>query len=588
MREILKEIWANFPLARFVCAVCGSVLLVLSYLFISPEMAQSVVRYAGYWFTFSALVGLLLYGYRSWSSVLRVNRRILLYCSISWCVGSALLFVHAELGPKILMDDVILESTARNLHENREVYVTTYGRAIENQYMTFEGYVDKRPWLYPFCVSLMHDLSGFRIENAYVTNVIAGILFYGLLHLLGFQLAALRGALLLPLLWLTIPLLSQNASGSGMDMLNLLALVFVCLLSIYYLRRPSPQTEGMLSLSTVLLIYGRYESALFIAPMLAVIVLGWVRSRRVFLSLGSILAAPLLVGFALQQKFFAASDVLWELHSGATQPFGLENFAVNFAAALSFFFNTGDGYANSFLVALLGFPAVVFLLFHVIRNAKNVYEKRPAECVVGLFALALIAHFMVIMCYHDGRLDRLFASRFALPTYLLFTISIVMVLNLFTKAQKVWVGVFGAGSVFLLSVSLPLSAKGVFTKRNYVVDELEWIERIIDERASNRALLVDGYTVYWSLRNRSALPEGKVLVSADRLIEEIKRGKFPEMLVVQHRDMSIVDGQVQLSSRSFMSDDLNLELLDVKSFKPFILTEIYRVSNVAPNFKWED
>ena len=161
------------PIARLILAFIGVLFLVAVYILVSPDTAKQVVRYAGYWFTFGAFSGAVFYGVRlGLEGGRKLKSRELNEFRqqwFPWCcfvlLISGMVFVHAEIGPKVMMDDEVLVSTAKNLHLSREVHTPTYGRWIHQSFDYFEGYVDKRPWMYPFCVSLMHDLSGYRLQN---------------------------------------------------------------------------------------------------------------------------------------------------------------------------------------------------------------------------------------------------------------------------------------------------------------------------------------------------------------------------------------------------------------------------------------
>lgn len=53
-----------------------------------------------------------------------------------------------------------------------------------------DNYIDKRPLLYPFLVSLAHDLTGYRVLNAFLVNVALHPLLLGLAWWLARRLAA--------------------------------------------------------------------------------------------------------------------------------------------------------------------------------------------------------------------------------------------------------------------------------------------------------------------------------------------------------------------------------------------------------------
>lgn len=582
----LTALLGRIPFGRTVLACLGVLVLGLAYFLVPVDAAGQFVRYGGYWFTLAAAAGAGVYGFH----LLRARaldpfpnqKRFLLVLASVVVAGGGILFMHADFGPKIHMDELVLASTAKGLHQEREIFTHTYGRWRQNTFDPLEGYVDKRPWLYPFAVSIVHDLSGYRPANPYAVNAILGAAFIGVTAVLGRALAGLQGAALMPLLWLSVPLLAQNATGSGMDMIHLFLLAVVMLLSLLYLRRLDAPSEGLLSLMAVLLAHARYEAPLFLVPVAIVIVLGWFRAGHVILSAGTILAAPLLIARLLHQKFFSASESLWELHSGTEQPFGFANVAENLPAAFHFFFNTGDAYANSLWVAVFGFPALIFFAVYCLRNARSTLRERPAHAVAGIFGLFLLLHFVVILCYHDGRLDRLFASRFALPTYLLLTTAIVVALQDFTRKAEVWRTALLLTGVFVLAVTLPMKAKAVYTHRNYVATELDWLDSVAAETFPPRSVIIDEYNIHWTLEEVSCLTPIRAYGNAERLLGDLARGRFSAIFLVERRDFDFVDGVLELQLSGLPEDVFVLEPVAETSAKPFSLTRVYRVTGLHP------
>lgn len=572
------------PVGRVLLACFGVVVVIAGYLFVPSELAERAVRYGAYWPILLAFIGFaacICCLIRSeLARLAELASKLGLGFGICFLICVGLSFVHVEIGPKILMDDAILESTAKSLHQSREVYTSTFGRWVANDFTIFDGYVDKRPLLYPFAVSLLHDLSGYRSSNPYIVNVIGGVCLLFTLSLLGYFLNGRKGAYLMLLLWVSLPLLSQNASGSGMDLINLLFLVGVILLSILYWKRLDAVSESALALAGVLLAQGRYESPLFLLPIAGVIVFGWIRKGEVILSAGTICAAPLLFGLALQNKFFSQSEALWELHSGTQTPFALENISDNFVRALSFYFNTSDAYANSLWIALLGFPAVVFLVLYYVRGWRAVYAEKPAQSIFGLFSAFLLAHILVILCYHDGQLNRLFASRFALPSYLLMSSAIIIVLGAFTRSRRVWAGFSACTLIFIVGYTLPMNAKGVFTQRNYVANEIEWMQSIADDQFEARSLVIDLYTIPWTLRQTASLSPLQAFSNAVRLYDDFASGKYTSIYLIERNEYSIVENKVQRHESLYPVGVFAVELLAQRSFEPYKQTTIYKVTGI--------
>ena len=575
---------AQCPRYRSVLAVFGVLSSVSVYWLTPSSVAVDFVRHFGYWFTFFAFVGLLFYVSRI-SKIQQygrlkahVRRHIWGLCSVL-VFGGFVMFSHVNFGPKVMMDEEVLSATAKSMHEHREVYTLTYGRTIFERFDRYEGYVDKRPWMYPFAVSLLHDVTGYRLQNPYILNACIGLAMLAALYLLGNLLAGRSGAILLPALWITLPLFHQSASGAGMDLLNVFLLVLVVIAAICYLRRLDASWEGLLALLGVLLAYSRYESVIFLPLVGAIIIWGWFRRGSAILSWGVVLAAPLLIGLVLQNKFFVDGEERWELHSGATKPFGLENIPENLVGAYDFYFHTGDHYANSLFLSIVGAVAICLLGIYFFRNFRSLFTVRIEHGVACLTGVFCCLHFLIILLYHDGRLDMLFASRFSLPFYLLMGISAVVVLSQVTQKVLVMRSLVAGATVFVIGFTIPMNAKAVFTHRNFVTRQINWVDDILSAEAQQRSMIIDAYSLSWTLREYSSISPAVAVANIERLANSFKVKRFAEMYLVDVAQLEVKTGSWERRLVSQMPlEKFDLELLGQRSFKPFTVVRLYRIN----------
>ena len=84
--------------------------------------------------------------------------------------ASAFQFVHEDFGYKILMDEYNLTATSMNIHLEKTAFTPTRGRIVEGEFEVVDGYVDKRPFLYPLLLSIIHDISGYAETNPFILN----------------------------------------------------------------------------------------------------------------------------------------------------------------------------------------------------------------------------------------------------------------------------------------------------------------------------------------------------------------------------------------------------------------------------------
>jgi hypothetical protein len=585
LTDISALLWAKHSRCRIGCALLCALLGLLVLWGVEPEQAVRWVRYAGYYLTLMASVGLAVYlvqGYRAgvFSGLCAKDLKV---GALAVVAGSWVLFVHADFDYKIAMDDYLLAGTAKQLHETREVARTDFGRHMGSTFMPIAVTVDKRPWFYPFVVATLHDLVGCRAANPFIVNACAGIVFLAGVYLFGTLLGGRLAGACAVLLWASSPLLAQNATGAGMEMLNLLMLQVLFLLAAYYLRQPSSTLEGALSLAAVLLTYCRYESGLFLVPVILVILMGWWRAKKILLSWASVLALPLLLGLALQTRIYAATEASWELTAGALAPFSLGALFGNFPHALHFFFSPDAELANSLLLSVCGVPAILAFFILLRTEAVKYWKCNPTGIITALFGFFLIVHLIIVLSFHASKLDSLFVSRYALPFHWLLVFALLAVLaHIAAKRPVVWRVVIALVLLFTLVSTLPKNAQAIFSNKNFIVREYNWLESLGADRLPPKSLVIDQYTAAWTLREWAALEPGVALLSAARIAREIQTGKYPAAYVVE---------RMHYEGRDFVADDpriaqlhqvFAMELVEARSFRPFELTRLYRLTGYRP------
>ena len=565
------------PFSRAAFAVAGVVATGLLYVLISPDMATGLVRESGY---FVLLVVFAAFG---WAGLRLVrgrrfpSRRTWVACAVSVVLGTLVLHLHTDLNYRVAMDDYLLAATADSLHADREVAVLRQGRWINDVFFRFEAETDKRPWLYPFLVSVAHDFLGYATSHPFWTNALLGVVLLVLAFVQGALFRNPWGGALAVALWASLPLLSQNATGAGMDLSHLVLLQLVVLLGTFYLRAPSREREGLLSLGAILLAYSRYEALVFLPFVLAVIALGWWRVRRVLLSWFSVAAAPLLFWALCLHKFLSANRSMWELGTDTASRFGLENIGDNLGHALYFFFNFGDSLPNSLLIAVLGVPALLLFALEVRKSVAGDPWRHPGWTAAAVIGLGIVAHFVLVLSYHDGQLDELISARFSLPAYLLMVIAITAVAARLCAAERHWRWLLGVAGIFILTVTIPMNAKGIFNKRNFVVRENDWLAREASEHMPPHSLVIDRYTVPWLLRRRAALSPAKAANSAERLRNELADRKFAAIYLVRRSEMLPAGGEDAERAKSDLDRLFAKEALAERSFRPFHKVTLYRL-----------
>src|SRR5262245_31465696 len=168
------------------------------------------------------------------------------------------------------------------MHLTKEVGTPIRAYDFAGTWLVIDTFLDKRPYFFTFLVSLVHDLTGYRLNNVFAVNV---SLAFAVLACTFWLVRSLTGksapAVLAVALLATLPLFGQNATGASMELLNLAMIAILMVAATLYLREPNADRLSLLVLGAVLLAQTRYESVLFVFPVSIVILLGWFRRREV-------------------------------------------------------------------------------------------------------------------------------------------------------------------------------------------------------------------------------------------------------------------------------------------------------------------
>ena len=448
--------------------------------------------------------------------------------------AAALQLVHEDFGHKILMDEYNLSATSLNMHLHKSAYTPTRGLEVQGDFEFIEGYIDKRPFLFPFIVSVVHDLTGYRVSNAYYLNAVLTVGLFLVIYLAGFHLGNKRGGALAVLLLAGLPLIGQNATGAGFELLNFLLLGLTVYLSLSMTARPGLDKETLLVLSAILLAHVRYESLLFLAPVILLLGFRWKANQRIGPGWITVWAPWLLAPLLLQNRWFRSRTDLWELPGEVSQPFSLSYIPENVGHAVMYFFNWSPEFPNSLLLTVLGFLSLFFLVVISLRRYRNWQRWKPRDFdVLGLWGVTLIGHLLVILAYHAGKLDSHFATRLGLPIHLILVLGPVWVLVKEKMGPRYWKSLITASAVFLIAFSAPHSSQAIFTKKNFIEREFRWAKSILDNEPNDQYLILDSHLSHWVSYKKQAMLISRAREMGDSAEQHRELGKFREVYVLQ-------------------------------------------------------
>lgn len=573
--------------SRLVLLVLTSALAVaLGFWSFTPSEAVSIVRWGGYWITLLAVVAFLVVLVRSLRDVgseVRLWRTWALPVGVAF-LATAFLHLHEPHELKIVADEVVLQLTAKQLHFGREASVVARGYEYAGNFTPFVSYVDKRPLLFPFLLSTVHDVSGYRPGNVYVLNAILSGGLMLLLLLIGRRIAGWGAGIAAVMLVTTIPLVAQNACGAGFEILNLVMILLVLWLGMRAGEQPENSDRlGAFVLAGVLLAVVRYESALFVAPVAATVMFVWWRNRRITLPWPLLIAPLLLVIVPLHLNVFKILASNWQLTdvAGADHPFGLRYFYDNIGHALNFFLDTQGLQPNSLLVAVAGVLGVGLFILTVFCEHRRIFREQPGNAVLCIFIAALLVHTALMLCYFWGRWDDPVIRRLSLPAHLLLVLAFVFSWPRLISHSHRWVILSGAALAYLVAFTVPSSAMHRFTQENFAARSANWLASRIRELGDESALSIGrSGGLVWFLYDKANIQPGTLAQRPESLIVHFRNRSFAHFLVVQRLSPVLATGGRMVWAEDDLGDGIKLEKIEERVLAPLYLVRLSRITSI--------
>ena len=477
--------------------------------------------------------------------------------------------VHEDFGYKILMDEYNLTASSLNMHLDKSAFTPTRGKIVQGEFEVIDGYIDKRPFLYPFLLSIVHDISGYRITNPFLLNPVLNLVLFLVIYLAGFHLGGKRGGVLSIILLAGLPLLGQNATGAGFELLNFLLLSLTVFLSLSLTARPGLDKETLLILSAILLAHVRYESILFLAPVVLLVGLRWKANPRLGPGWITVWTPWLLLPLFLQNRWFRSQEKLWELPGEISQPFSISYISENVGHAVMYFFNWSAEFPNSIFLTVAGFVSLFFLTVVSAKRFENWKRWRPRDYdVLGLWGLILVGHMLVILAYHAGKLDSHYATRLGFPIHLILILSPVWLLVKEKMSYRYWTIAIAGSLVFLITFSAPHSSKAIFTKKNFVEREFRWAKEQLATQPDSQFLVIDSKLSHWLSLRRQAMRFDQARLWNEEIVESLSNGNYHDVFVLQRITIDPVLEKTNVWEADELTD-FNLEAVSEYISKPF-------------------
>ena len=564
-----------------LCAV-ALVAVWLGFLFFPTHEAGRWVRRCGYYtmaLTFAWWVASLVNVVRA-RGPLRAGLRPGWWRAPAGAAGLTLVaLVTAPWIYKVLYDELVIQTTAMTLSQDRAV--GAIGRAYElwDKLQISFDYLDKRPFFYPFLVSLLHDLTGYRVANAFILNALLMPVSLLLAHAIA-RRAGGPGAGRVAMVSLgAFSLLALNATGAGLEMLNLALVLGLVWTGGHYLEKPDePARLSLLVLTAVLLANTRYESGIYIGTTALVVLEGWRRIGRVELSAAALAAPLLLVPYAWHNTYLSGMPVLWELRPGQEARFSIDYFAHNLRMAGKYFGNFGPGIANSPWLTWAGAVALVGWMGRRAWQRRKWADVDAMEWSLVACGLGVLGNLGLLLAYYWGDLSDPIVSRLALPLHALLAI-------LIGGAVAWWARAYRPGAVreAVVAALVCYTVWGLPTNQslsdyNHVETLQGWQLGVVEKLPPRtRLVITDRSPLFWFTHGVSSTAPARVHERLAGLGKHWAWGSFDEILVMQELVLESPDGELVPRADSALPEAVKLE----RVAQTRISGRVHRISRVV-------
>ena len=552
----------------------GLAAFLIGFVLVPPPTIERLIIHGGYYYILGVFVAFVLYAYRvaqpHWASIVRGLRNAG-WTGAAVIAGTVFALWSDSFAHKVLFDEYVLQGTAWHMHATKEIATPMRAYDFAGTWLAIDTFLDKRPYFFTFLLSLLHDLTGFRLQNVYILNgALTGLTLAAVAWLVHALTRRVAAAMLSVALLATLPVFGQNATGASMELHNLAMIAVVMVCAVLYLRAPDSNRLAWLIFGAVLLAQCRYESVIFVLPVAWVIVVGWLKVKQLLLPWPALIAPLLLVPYAWHDRFVGSKPILWQLREGESARFGWQYLAGNLEGARSFFFSLTSVQPSSLGLSILGMGALTWVIVRFIqrwRSTPSVGALSPSIVVTAAFGLTIAANLGILMFYYWSRLDDFVTARFALPFYMMFAVLVGWSVHSLERrrvpALRLASAVFIA---WLLVIGAPAYARRLYTQHNLVMHEIEWELQQASTRDRPPLVITNKATMPFILHRIPAVNTAAARTRGAQIRWHLQQGTFPEVLVMQVLRPTSAAGDVGIDPDDVLPDTFQLEPLARKRF----------------------
>lgn len=381
----------KIKLAIYLLNLTASIafLFLLIYSLTSKKVMTNLFTYSSYYLILSIV---LLWSVQTVLFLKALNfslkgmvRKYWMGISIAFVLTS-LVFASVRVQFKTLSDETNLLSISNSMLNNKTCVNSTMGKYYYGNLNIINNEIPKRPLVYPFLVHILHTLTGFRYQNAFVMNFIIMFLFLSGVYITSSKFLDAQSAVAAIFFILSYPVFTIFGTSGGFDLLSSVFFMMIIAITYHFIKRPSSVTFAFLFASLLVFSQTRYESMLFlfIIPLLLCKKIKWdyLKSCSYLFFITPLVSLPYIWQRILRHEAYQNPD--------GTPVFSISSLTDNLSV---FFKNLVDlkyflPYAG--FLSIIGILIFIYLVLRFLINRKGL-ESYQRHFLIVLFVSVLLS-----------------------------------------------------------------------------------------------------------------------------------------------------------------------------------------------------
>lgn len=450
--------------------------------------------------------------------------------------GCVFIQLHEPHVLRVLHDESTHAAGALTMHLYKAAFLPAKAHYVGDAYILTDHYASFRQYLFQVLVSLIHDFTGYRVSNVYWLNAVLGLWFLLSAYLAGYKIGGRWSGLTAVGLLATLPLLAQNITSGGYDVLNIALIASLICVAIFYVQAEDAEDRlRLMNLGTataLLLALSRYESVAYLIPWAGVVALRWRELKKLELTRFSVVAPVFLLPNLISHLILFQSRIVT---SGPNLQAGHKYFELGYLRqhveeAIYYFFQFDRQSTNSLLLSLGGVVGLLFLTIVVTRNLK---DSAPASRILLIFALWTGALYLLILSqYWSSPTDNL-ASRFTLPLHLVAALGAGWFVQQLGDWRWKKTAIIISVAVWAIVLTAPASSRAFATKTMANSLGEKWLLEQAKNYDRTSTLFVATSNVHLIAHRYAAISSTNLSEEPWRSVRALKAGIYKEILIYQ-------------------------------------------------------